>query len=443
VYRQIISQEKIIADLQEAINNKHQVYESLVINTQNYELEITRKNEVINSLTASINNILSLINESDNFFKKLIQEHLYLDSELARIIASSSYLKAKMMSSLVYAGRGIIKLGKKNYRYCIVLSNRLSAIISTKKWRASLIQFIEFNLHDYFSVRLGRLLQYPPREIDLRQFTSNIRPNSLMRVSIITPSLNQGAYISKTIESVISQNYQNLEYIVQDGASLDETPRVLNHYVNQITKINSHIDRGQTHAINLGMSLASGDIMAWLNSDDILLPGAIDAVIAFFEMNPHIDVVYGWRIIIDEAGREVGRWVLPPHSNEILKWVDYVPQETLFWRRSLWEKVACLDENFKFAMDWDLLLRFIECGAQFACIPRFIGGFRVHAMQKTSSIINTTGLKEMSALRLRSLGRVPKPLEIEKKIRGYTFKHQLADLKWRLSINRIGFYKNP
>src|SRR5207244_4015693 len=131
---------------------------------------------------------------------------------------------------------------------------------------------------------------------------------------------------------VLGQQYPRLEYIVQDGGSSDETPAVLERYRPQLTRWESRADRGQAHAINLGFRHATGDVLGYLNSDDLLLPGAVRYVGAFFARHPQIDVVYGHRVMIDESDAEVGRWVLPPHEDEVLRWVDYVPQETLFWR---------------------------------------------------------------------------------------------------------------
>jgi hypothetical protein len=118
-----------------------------------------------------------------------------------------------------------------------------------------------------------------------------------------------------------------------------------------------------------------------------------------------VDAVYGHRLIINEQDWQVGRWVLPHHNGEMLLWGDYIPQETLFWRRSLWEKCgAHLDENFKFAFDWDLLLRFQKTGANIKRLPWFLGCFRVHDLQKSSAEITTTGFAEMARLRTRELG---------------------------------------
>src|SRR5262249_36979350 len=192
-----------------------------------------------------------------------------------------------------------------------------------------------------------------------------------------------GPFLERTLKSVLGQGYPRLEYIVQDGGSTDETAEVLERYRGLLHHCESAPDRGQAHAINLGFGHGTGEILAYLNSDDLLLPGTLHYVAHYFATHPEVDAVYGHRVLIDENDAEVGRWVLPPHNDALLSWADYVPQETLFWRRRIWDKVgASLDETFQFALDWDLLIRFRDAGARFVRLPRFLGGFRVHAQQK-------------------------------------------------------------
>jgi Glycosyltransferases involved in cell wall biogenesis len=258
------------------------------------------------------------------------------------------------------------------------------------------------------------------------------------RISIVTPSFQQGKFIERTILSVLEQGYPDLEYHVQDGGSTDGTRQVLERYSARLTSWDSRPDGGQTEAINRGFARTSGEIMAWLNSDDILFPGALAYVADFFENHPRVDVVYGHRVLIDEDDREIGRWILPGHSDRVLSWADFVPQETLFWRRRIWDEAGGrVDESFRFAMDWDLLVRFRDAGARFRRLPRLLGGFRVHAQQKTSSAINEVGFAEMNRIRERALGRVPGPLEIRRAVLPYLLRHCAADLRWRIQ-DRIG-----
>jgi glycosyltransferase involved in cell wall biosynthesis len=226
------------------------------------------------------------------------------------------------------------------------------------------------------------------------------------RVSIVTPSYNQVRFLEATILSVLNQCYPNIEYIVQDGGSTDGSVDTLHGYADRLRYWASEPDRGQAHAINLGFRHATGEIMAWLNSDDLLLPGAVDAVVRYFQSHPEVDVVYGHRVVVDEEGREVGRWILPGHSGAALLWRDFIPQETLFWRRRLWERVgSAVDESYSFAIDWDLVVRFHRAGARFARVPRFLGAFRTHEQQKSLAWVEDTGRVEFDRIRRRHIGR--------------------------------------
>lgn len=251
--------------------------------------------------------------------------------------------------------------------------------------------------------RLGELRQNAPAPM-VREKFPGVRMSPSLKVSIVTPSYNQAHFIGRTIDSVIGQGYPALEYIVMDGASKDRTTDVLVEKSAQCPAMTwvSEPDRGQSDAVVKGFARTTGDIMAWLNSDDMLMPGALTYVADFFRRHPDVDVVYGHRVIVDEDDREIGRWILPPYHPEALTFFDFVPQETLFWRRSAWEKAGGLDTSFQFALDWDLLVRFRDSGCRIVRLPYFTGIFRVHSEQKTSSIIQTVGDVEMKRVRERT-----------------------------------------
>lgn len=287
--------------------------------------------------------------------------------------------------------------------------------------------------------RLGWLSQYAPRPlnrcVNLHQHALSKYPS----ISIVTPSYQQGDYIERTIQNILDQSYPNLQYFVQDGGSNDNTVGVLKRYEDKLSGWTSEKDSGQSQAINLGFAQTDGEIMAWLNSDDLLLPGALHAVADYFNRHPDIDVVYGNRLLIDENDMEIGRWILPGHDSDVLSLADYVPQETLFWRRRIWEKVGGkVDESFRFAMDWDLLVRFRDADAKFGHIPQFLGAFRIHELQKTSAAINEIGHQEMNRIRERILGRVPDHKEIRKAVLPYLAKHIAVDMVFRVK-KRLGW----
>jgi carbamoyltransferase len=287
--------------------------------------------------------------------------------------------------------------------------------------------------------RLGTLNQHEPRQLSLRLSAApRVNPLAAPKISIVTPSFKQAGFIERTLRSVLDQQYPNLEYVVQDGGSEDGTREILERYAGRLAAWESRADAGQAEAINRGFAKTGGEIMAWLNSDDILLPGALAYVADFFTRHPEIDVVYGHRVLIDENDRQIGRWMMPTHNDQVLSWADYIPQETLFWRRRIWDKAgAKVDESFRFAMDWDLLVRFRAAGARFARLPRFLGGFRIHERQKTSAAISDTGSQEMDRIRQRLHGRVPSAIEVRKAVAPYLLKHIATDLGWRIR-NTLG-----
>jgi len=290
--------------------------------------------------------------------------------------------------------------------------------------------------------KLGRLQHHQPFPLHTWALPPKLARNDATcrpRISIVTPSFGQAPFIARTIESVLSQDYPQLEYFIQDGGSSDGTVEILERYSERLAGWASVPDSGQSHAINLGFARTSGEIMAWLNSDDLLLPGTLAYVGDYFAHNPGVDVVYGHRILIDEQDMEIGRWILPPHSDDVLSWADFIPQETLFWRRAIWDKAGGrVDESFRFAMDWDLLLRFRDAGARMVRLPFFLGAFRIHDAQKTSAAINSIGIGEMDRLRERHLGRRVSRDEIRRALVPYMLSHLAHDVILRVR-RRMGF----
>ena len=164
--------------------------------------------------------------------------------------------------------------------------------------------------------------------------------DALPAIAVVTPSFEQGEFLERTIRSVVSQGYPRLRYAVQDGGSRDGSVAILERWAPRLDSWVSARDGGQADAVNRGFAGLDGEVMAWLNSDDLLLPGTLRVVGEFFARHPDIDVVYGNRIVIDDDDRDIGRWILPGHDQALLAWVDYVPQETLFWRRRVWTRSA-------------------------------------------------------------------------------------------------------
>jgi glycosyltransferase involved in cell wall biosynthesis len=195
---------------------------------------------------------------------------------------------------------------------------------------------------------------------------------TLPSVSIITPSYRQAQYIEATIQSVLAQNYPRLEYLVIDGGSADGTLDILPRY-HKFLRWWSEPDSGQAQAINKGFHRATGEIIAWLNSDDIYLPGTLHRVARFFQQHPAIDVVYGDYYLIDPAGRVVLRKKEIPFDYHILLYgLDYLSQPTVFFRRSLLTQFGFLDESLHYGLDWEYWLRLARGGARFAHLPCYL-----------------------------------------------------------------------
>ncbi len=206
--------------------------------------------------------------------------------------------------------------------------------------------------------------------------------------------------MARTVRSVLLQDYPNLEYIFLDGGSTDGTMAEVKPYLARFAYWQSAPDGGQADAVQEGLKRASGDVMAYLNSDDLLAPGAVSRVVRFFERHPEVEAVYSHRVVIDEHDRVVSSWLLPPHSNYlILRW-DFVPQETCFWRRSLFERAGNVDPSMTFALDYDLFVRYMKAG-RFARLNTFLGAFRRHGSSKTVSQNETIGKAEVQVVMRR------------------------------------------
>jgi GT2 family glycosyltransferase len=260
-------------------------------------------------------------------------------------------------------------------------------------------------LREISAPRLVQLRQHAARPLLVpSNYYVTDAPAPAPTISIVTPSLNQAPFLERTLYSVINQNYPALEYVVQDGGSTDRSIEVLRRYAPWLSHWTVEADEGQADALNRGFRHTSGEIMAYLNSDDLLLPGSLAYVARYFAQHQDVDVVYGHRVIITGHDALIGVHVLPAHDDETLSLFDFVPQETLFWRRSAWESAGSgFDASLHFGLDWDLLLRMRDSGAKMVRVPRFLGAFRVHDDQKTATS-RAQYYVEASALRARANG---------------------------------------
>jgi glycosyltransferase involved in cell wall biosynthesis len=207
---------------------------------------------------------------------------------------------------------------------------------------------------------------------------------SLKRISIVTPSFNQAPFLERTIRSVLDQDYPNIEYIVVDGGSTDGSLEIIKKYSDRLAWWTSEKDRGQTDAINKGFAHASGEIFAWLNSDDTYEPGSVGDAIQQLDAQPNCSAVYGEANFINQNDRIIGRF---PAAQTDLKKLKrgyvHVPQQACFFRADLWHKVGPLDPDFYFAMDYDLWVRLAH-QAPLVYIPGHNwANFRLHSDAKT------------------------------------------------------------
>jgi glycosyltransferase involved in cell wall biosynthesis len=205
------------------------------------------------------------------------------------------------------------------------------------------------------------------------------------KVSIITPSFNQVDYLESTIQSVLNQTYPHIEYFIIDGGSTDGSVEIIKSYQDQLAGWISEPDQGQTDAINKGFAMASGDVIAWLNSDDTYESYAVEQAVAYLKDHPQVGLVYGDAHYIDKNGDVIGEFPAAQTSlDQLRRGYVHIPQQAAFFRKSLWEKVGPLDPNFFFAMDYDLWVRLAGL-SDIHYIKRTWANFRLHQDAKTIS----------------------------------------------------------
>lgn len=243
-------------------------------------------------------------------------------------------------------------------------------------------------------------------------------------ISIITPSLNQGRFIRDTIESVLTQDYPRLEYLVMDGGSTDETLDILRSYGNRLTW-RSAPDLGQADAVNAGFRLAKGELLGWLNSDDTYQPGAVKAAVEHLTAHSETAVVYGDAYYIDEHNAVIGTYPTEDFDLNRLAEACLICQPTAFIRRSAVEAVGMLDTTLYYCMDYDLWIRL---GRDFRIerINRFLANSRRY-LETKSFAHREPMFQEIYTVVRRSFGRVPPHWKV---CRAY---YRLVDLSWPLA----------
>jgi glycosyltransferase involved in cell wall biosynthesis len=226
-----------------------------------------------------------------------------------------------------------------------------------------------------------------------------------LTISVVTPSYNQGSFIERTIQSVLSQDVAELDYVVVDGGSTDETVALLKKYRHGLRWV-SEKDDGQADAVNKGIGMTDGAVIGWLNSDDIYYPGAVRTVLDYFAAHPEIDLVFGNANHIDEHDRILEPYPTQAWDVERLKEVCFLCQPAVFFRRSVVQRHGGLDASLRYCMDYEYWLRLAHEGVRVARLPQVLAGSRLHAATKTLGA-RVKCHREINDMMRKHCGRVP------------------------------------
>jgi len=254
-------------------------------------------------------------------------------------------------------------------------------------------------------------------------------PPAPPKISVIIPSFNQGRFLEATLRSVLLQPYPNVECIVIDGGSTDESVEVIRYYEKHLTYWVSEKDRGQAHAINKGLTVATGELCGYLNSDDLYLPWTLARIASAAAERPQVSLIYGDRLMLDGEGEVVGWTRNAPFDHQRTSFS--ICSETALWRRSTQGEVGVFDEALRFAVDVDFFLRFYKKGG-ILHLDQALGCFRCHAGSKSMTIFNEVGAPEAARAWKKQLG-CDKPSDAAPQ-HGSKLRHRMQLLRYPMSL---------
>lgn len=256
------------------------------------------------------------------------------------------------------------------------------------------------------------------------------------KISIVTPSYNQAQFLERTILSVLNQNYPNLEYIIIDGGSTDGSVEIIKKYENYLAYWICEKDKGQADAINKGFKKSTGEILAWLNSDDTYLPDALQSVADFFKQHPNTDMLYGRCYMMDqddEIFQEAK--AMPFNLLDYIYGLFTIPQQTTFWRKDIFFKAGMLNTENHTCMDGELWINFAKNKANITFVNRFLANFRLHYESISGSgRYNNQYQQDKMRIQYDVLGYLPNP--VGKILRRVWFitKYPIAHIRYYLSV---------
>jgi glycosyltransferase involved in cell wall biosynthesis len=265
------------------------------------------------------------------------------------------------------------------------------------------------------------------------ELASDLEPGATWpRISIVTPSYNQGRFIEETIRSVLLQGYPHLEYIIIDGGSTDDSAEIIRKYEPWLSYWVTESDLGQSHAINKGFARSSGEIMAWLNSDDVYLKGSLTKIANAFRTNPDAYLIHGDVIYTDKDSARLPLGIYRSRETSLLTKLEYwrgwdLPQPAVFFKRGLYLQLGELDQTLQYALDYDYFLR-AALHYRFYRLPDLLATYRLHEFSKT-------GVGESQKALFHA--------ECKQVVRRYVKTNTALYWKWRLRYalrGPLGFY---